>query len=45
MFRRLFERLPDIEATGAPALLDAAGVPLVTGVKRLPVRFTPAGLA
>lgn len=41
MFRRLFERLPDIEATGDPVLLDAAGLPLVTGVKRLPVKFTP----
>ncbi len=43
MFRRLFERLPDIEATGDPVLLDAAGLPLVTGVKRLPVKFTPVG--
>lgn len=42
MFRRLFERLPDIEATADPVLLDAAGLPLVTGVKRLPVQFTPA---
>jgi cytochrome P450 len=42
MFRRLFERLPDIEATADPTLLDAAGLPLVTGVKRLPVKFTPA---
>ncbi len=40
MFRRLFERLPDIEATGLPELLNAAGIPLVTGVKRLPVRFS-----
>ncbi len=43
MFRRLFERLPDIEATSDPVLLDAAGLPLVTGVKRLPVKFTPVG--
>jgi methyl-branched lipid omega-hydroxylase len=43
MFRRLFERLPDIEATADPVLLNAAGMPLVTGVKRLPVKFTPAG--
>ena len=43
MFRRLFERLPDIEATADPTLLDAAGLPLVTGVKRLPVKFTPVG--
>ena len=33
--------IPDIEATGDPVLLDAAGLPLVTGVKRLPVKFTP----
>lgn len=43
MFRRLMERLPDIEAVGPPELLNATGVPLVTGVKRLPVRFTPVG--
>jgi cytochrome P450 len=41
MFRRLFERLPDIAATAEPALLNGAGIPLVTGVKRLPVKFTP----
>jgi cytochrome P450 len=41
MFRRLFERLPDITATGDPELLNGAGMPLVTGVKRLPVKFTP----
>ncbi len=41
MFRRLFERLPDIEATAYPALLNGGGMPLVTGVKRLPVKFTP----
>jgi cytochrome P450 len=41
MFRRLFERLPDIAATAYPDLLNGAGMPLVTGVKRLPVKFTP----
>jgi cytochrome P450 len=41
MFRRLFERVPDIAATSDPVLLNAAGMPLVTGVKRLPVKFTP----
>jgi cytochrome P450 len=41
MFRRLFERLPDIEATGPPVLIDPLGLPLVTGVKHLPVSFTP----
>ncbi len=41
MFRRLFERVPDLTAVGAPVLLDPMGTPLVTGVKRLPVSFTP----
>ncbi len=41
MFRELLTRLPDIETTGDPVLLDAMGIPLVGGVKRLPVRFTP----
>jgi methyl-branched lipid omega-hydroxylase len=41
MFRRLFERVPDITAVGAPELLDPMSMPLVTGVKRLPVSFTP----
>lgn len=40
-FRRLFERLPDIEVTGDAVPLDAMGIPLVGGIKRLPVRFTP----
>ena len=42
-FRQLFTRLPDIEVVGEPVLLDAMGVPLVGGIKRLPVRFTPTG--
>lgn len=41
IFRQLFARLPDIEVVGDPVYLDALGVPLVGGVKRLPVRFTP----
>jgi cytochrome P450 len=41
VFRQLFSRLPDIEVAGEPALLQARGVPLVGGVKHLPVRFTP----
>ena len=41
MFRELLTRLPDIETTGDPVLLDAMGIPLVGGIKRLPVRFTP----
>jgi cytochrome P450 len=40
MFTHLFNRLPDIETAGEPTYLEAAGVPLVGGVKRLPVRFT-----
>lgn len=41
VFRHLFTRLPDIEPAGEPTYLEAQGVPLVGGVKRLPVRFTP----
>jgi methyl-branched lipid omega-hydroxylase len=40
MIRRMFERLPDIEATGEPERLFGA-LPLVNGIKHLPVRFTP----
>jgi len=41
LFRQLFTRLPDIEVAGDPVLLQALGIPLVGGVKHLPVRFTP----
>jgi methyl-branched lipid omega-hydroxylase len=41
IFRHLFTRLPDIEVTGDPVLLEAQGIPLVGGIKHLPVRFTP----
>ncbi|MDQ2677102.1 MAG: cytochrome P450 [Actinomycetota bacterium] len=41
VFRQLLTRLPDIEVVGEPTHLEAAGVPLVGGIKRLPVRFTP----
>jgi cytochrome P450 len=41
VFRQLFTRLPDIETSGDPVPLDALGIPLVGGIKRLPVRFTP----
>jgi len=41
IFRQLFTRLPDIEVTGEPVYLEALGVPLVGGIKRLPVSFTP----
>jgi cytochrome P450 len=42
MFRELLTRLPDIHTTGDPVLLEALGIPLVGGIKRLPVEFTPA---
>lgn len=41
IFRQLFARLPDLEVIGQPEYLEALGVPLVGGVKRLRVRFTP----
>ncbi len=41
-FRQLLTRLPDIELAGPPVPLEAMGVPLVGGIKRLPVRFTPS---
>ncbi len=40
-FRQLLTRLPDIEVIGDPVPLQSAGIPLVGGIKRLPVRFTP----
>ncbi len=40
-FRQLLTRLPDIEVAGETRYLDALGIPLVGGVKGLPVRFTP----
>jgi methyl-branched lipid omega-hydroxylase len=42
VFRHLFERLPDIEVAGDMVPLDVAGIPLVGGIKHLPVRFTPS---
>jgi methyl-branched lipid omega-hydroxylase len=41
VFRQLLTRLPDIEVSGEVVPLDALGIPLVGGIKRLPVRFTP----
>jgi cytochrome P450 len=41
VFRQLLSRLPDIEVCGDLVPLQAMGVPLVGGVKHLPVRFTP----
>jgi methyl-branched lipid omega-hydroxylase len=40
-FRQLFTRLPDVEVVGPPVPLNALGIPLVGGIKHLPVRFTP----
>lgn len=42
MLKELYTRLPDIEVTGPPVPLQARGLPLVAGIKRLPVAFTPA---
>lgn len=41
VFRELFRRLPDLDVAGPATPLQSAGIPLVTGIKRLPVRFTP----
>ena len=40
-FRQLLTRLPDIEVVGDAVPLEAMGIPLVGGIKHLPVRFTP----
>jgi methyl-branched lipid omega-hydroxylase len=40
MFRELFKRLPDIEASGPPSLLQSN---FIHGVKHLPATFTPIG--
>ena len=39
--RQLLTRLPDIQPTGPPDYLQAMTIPLVGGVKHLPVAFTP----
>ena len=41
VFRELLTRLPDIEVVGDAVPLKALGIPLVGGLKHLPVRFTP----
>ncbi len=41
ILRQLFTRLPDIEVAGDAVYLEALGVPLVGGIKHLPVRFSP----
>ncbi|MDA8044830.1 MAG: cytochrome P450 [Actinomycetota bacterium] len=40
-FRQLLTRLPDIEVEGPAVPLASLGIPLVGGIKHLPVRFTP----
>ncbi len=39
MFDELLHRLPDIEVSGPPAMLQSA---FIHGIKRMPCRFTPA---
>jgi cytochrome P450 len=41
VFRDLFRRLPDIEVVDDAVPLDVAGLPLVSGIKHLNVKFTP----
>ena len=38
VFRELFRRLPDLEITGPPAMLQSN---FIHGIKRMPCRFTP----
>ena len=45
VFRQLFSRLPDIAPIGPPDYLQAMTIPLVSGVKHLPVSFTPVAPA
>src|SRR5690348_17861719 len=40
-FRQLLTRLPDIQVDGPVVPLASLGIPLVGGIKHLPVRFTP----
>ena len=40
-FQQLLRRFPDIEVTGPAVPLETMTMPLVGGIKRLPVRFTP----
>ena len=42
VFRELFRRLPDLEVTGEAVPLATTGIPLVAGIKHLPVRFAPS---
>ena len=40
MFRELFTRLPDLEITGPPDMLQSS---FIHGIKRMPCAFTPVG--
>ena len=40
-FRQLLTRLPDIQVAGDAVPLQSLGMPLVGGIKHLPVTFTP----
>ena len=40
MFRELFRRLPDLEISGEPAMLQSN---FIHGIKRMPCTFTPGG--
>jgi cytochrome P450 len=40
MFEELFRRIPDIEVSGEPDMLQSN---FIHGIKRMPCRFTPAG--
>jgi cytochrome P450 len=40
-FQQLLRRFPDIETTGPAVPLETMTMPLVGGIKHLPVRFTP----
>jgi cytochrome P450 len=42
VFGELFRRLPDIEVSAPSTPLQTAGLPLVAGIKHLPVTFTPS---
>jgi cytochrome P450 len=44
-FRQLLSRLPDIEVSGPAVPLQSLGIPLVGGIKHLPVRFSPTAPA
>ncbi len=42
VFSELHRRLPDLQVSGDVIPLQSEGIPLVTGIKHLPVTFTPS---